>query len=145
MITIDASVLVAAGSPEDPAHEVATAFLEVVGDRGLVCHQPTLSVVEVAAAIGRRTGREDLAADASAALLAMPGLVLHPLDVEASAEAASLAARLRLRAADAVYAAIAVRHDAALVTLDDEILVRSVVIVDAVSPAGWLDRQPERR
>jgi predicted nucleic acid-binding protein len=140
VITIDASVLVAAGTPDDPAGADATAFLAAAFAADLPTHQPTLSLVEVAAAIARRTGDADLAMQAGQALLSMPGLVLHALDVDASADAAALAGRLQLRGADAIYAATALRHTATLVTLDDELLARSRPVVDAVSPTEWLKR-----
>ena len=138
--TIDASVLVAAGTTDDPAGAEAAAFLAAALAAGLPAHQPTLTLVEVAAAIARRTGDADLAMEASRALLGIPGLVLHALDLDLSAEAAALAGRLQLRGADAIYAATALRHEATLVTLDDELRTRSRPVVDAVSPAEWLKR-----
>jgi predicted nucleic acid-binding protein len=141
VITIDASVLVAAGSPDDPERPDAAAFLVAALGSGEPIHQPTLTLVEVSAAVTRRTGDADLAREAGQALLAMPGLVLHTLDLDASADAAALAARLALRGADAVYAATALRQGATLVTLDDELRSRSSTLIDAVSPTEWLARR----
>lgn len=141
MITIDASVLVAAGAPDDPASADAAAFIHAVLTDGLAIHQPTLTLVEVGAAIARRTGDSGLASEAGATLLSMPGLVLHPLDLEAAADSAAIAARLRLRGADAIYVATAVRSDAALITLDDELLTRTSPLVDAATPTEWLERR----
>ena len=141
MITIDASVLVAAGTPDDAANGVSAAFLAAAIAEDVPAHQPTLTLVEIAAAIARRTDNADLAMAAGQALLAMPGLVLHALDVDSSAEAAALAGRLQLRGADAVYAAVALRYETTLVTLDDELSTRSRPVVDAVSPGEWLARQ----
>lgn len=140
MITIDASMLVAAGTPDDTARAESAAFMAAAIAADLPTHQPTLTLVEIAAAVARRTGDADLAMAAGQALLAMPGLVLHALDVDTSAEAAALAGRLQLRGADAVYAATALRHQTTLVTLDDELLTRSRPVVDAVSPTEWLER-----
>jgi predicted nucleic acid-binding protein len=140
MITIDASVLVATGTPDDAAGADAAAFLTGAIAADVPIHQPTLTLVEVAAAIARRTGDADLALEAGQALLGMPGLVLHALDVDASADAAALAGRLQLRGADSIYAATALRHAATLVTLDDELRIRSRPVVDAVSPTEWLKR-----
>jgi predicted nucleic acid-binding protein len=70
----------------------------------------------------------------------MPGLTVHPLDLEASAEAGALASKQRLRGADAIYAATALRHGTTLVTLDDELLARSRPVVDALTPTEWLER-----
>lgn len=141
MITIDASVLLAAGAGSDPARPDAAAFMNAALAADVQIHQPTLALVEVAAAIARRTGNSDLAMDAGAAMLGLPGLMLHELDVEASTEAAALAGRLQLRGADAVYTATALRHSATLVTLDEDQRSRSRAVVDAVSPTEWLARE----
>lgn len=41
----------------------------------------------------------------------------------------------------AIYVATAVRSDAALITLDDELLTRTSPLVDAVTPTEWLERR----
>ena len=141
MITIDASVLVAAEAPNDPLHADASATIGSAIHAGLVIHQPSLAFVEVAAAIARLTGDETSALEAVEALGAMPGLVVHPLDLDASAEGAFLASRLRLRGADAVYAAVAHRYETTLITLDEEMLTRSSALIDTSSPTDWLARR----
>ena len=45
MLTIDASVLVAAGSPDDVAGDESLRFLRMALEAGLAIHQPTLSLV----------------------------------------------------------------------------------------------------
>jgi predicted nucleic acid-binding protein len=140
MVTIDASVLVAATAADDPAQQAAAAFLRVVVTRTRPIHQPTLSLVEVAAAIARRTGDAALARESGLRLLRMPSLALHALDVEAAADAASIAGRVMLRGADAVYAATALRHGTVLVTLDEELRARTTSILTTETPATWLDR-----
>lgn len=142
MITIDASVLVAAASASDPARSEAAAFLAAAVRGADPIHQPTLSLVEVVAAIARRTGDEGLAQEAGSALVVMPGVLVQPLDLDASAEAAALAAHLGLRGADAVYVATALRHGTTLVTLDDEMLHRASIVIDVTTPSGWLARRP---
>ena len=139
MITIDASVLVAAGSPDDMASQQSVQFLRAALGAGLAVHQPTLTLVEVSASIARRTNDPALARDVGLRLLQMPGLVMHPLDIEAAAEAAAIAGRAQLRGADAIYAATALRHGTTLVTLDQELLTRTAGIVDSVGPAEWLE------
>ncbi len=140
MITIDASVLVAAGSPGDSANDKSVRFLRAALGARLAVHQPTLTLVEIATSIARRTNDPALAREAGLRLLQMPGLVLHPLDVESAAEAAAIAGRAMLRGADAIYAATALRHGTTLVTLDQELLGRTSRIVDAVTPGEWLER-----
>ena len=140
MLTIDASVLVAAGSPDDVASDESLRFLRMALEAGLAIHQPTLSLVEVAASIARRSGDSVLAREAGLRLLQMPRLVMHPLDLEAAAESAAIAGRAALRGADAIYAATALRNGTTLVTLDQELLTRAAGIIDCVTPAGWLER-----
>jgi len=140
VVTIDASVLVAAGSPDDVANDESRRFLRMALEAGLVIHQPTLTLVEVAASIVRRSGDAVLAREAGLRLLQMPRLVMHALDLEAAAESAAIAGRAALRGADAIYAATALRSGTTLVTLDQELLTRTAGIIDCVTPAGWLER-----
>jgi predicted nucleic acid-binding protein len=139
-VTIDASVFVAAELQDEVAHDEAATFLgRVLIDRHVV-HAPSLAVVEIAATIGRRTGRSGNARDVAENMLALPGLMLHDLDVDAAAAAASLAVELRLRAADAVYAATALATGSALVTLDRELVDRCAGVAPVFTPSGWLTR-----
>jgi predicted nucleic acid-binding protein len=141
VVTIDASVLVAAATRDDPANDESVRFLRAALGAGLAVHQPTLTLVEAVASIARRTNDVTLAREAGLRLLRMPRLVVHPLDLEAAAEAAAIAGRAMLRGADAIYAATAMRHGTTLVTLDRELLARTSAIVDTVTPAGWLARR----
>lgn len=140
MVTIDASVLVAVDSADEGSGADAREFLRRVVLTGLPVHQPTLSVVEVSSAIARRTNDVELARSAALRLLGLPNLALHTLDPDAALEAADLAGRTRLRAADAVYAAVALREAADLVTLDLELLERAASVVSTLTPATWLAR-----
>ena len=123
------------------ASQQSVQFLRAALGAGLAVHQPTLTLVEVSASIARRTNDPALARDVGLRLLQMPGLVMHPLDIEAAAEAAAIARRAQLRGAHAIYAATALRHGATLVTLDQELLTRTAGIVDSVGPAEWLERR----
>ncbi len=138
MVTIDASVWVAADAADEAARDVARALLRAVLEDRLAIHQPALSIVEVSAAVARRTHHAGLAQEAGRRVLEMPSLVVHPLDLDAASEAAALAGHIRLRAADAVYAATALRHATQLVTLDNELRERAALVVVALTPAEWL-------
>jgi predicted nucleic acid-binding protein len=52
-----------------------------------------------------------------------------------------LAARCRLRGADAIYVALAEELDQPLVTLDQEILDRSSGVIGTTTPAVWMHSQ----
>ena len=89
---------------------------------------------EVAGAIARRTGDARLARRAMDRLLRLANLRLIPLDRVLAGSAASLAAGLKLRGADAVYVAVAQLLDLPLVTLDREQLARAGGAVTASRP-----------
>ncbi len=69
MLTIDASVLVAAGTRDDVANAESLRFLRTALGAGLAIHQPTLTLVEVAAAIARRTNDAAIAREAGLRLV----------------------------------------------------------------------------
>jgi predicted nucleic acid-binding protein len=140
VLTIDASVLVAAAIPDEPHHEVAAALLSRAGRQGLAIHLPMVALVEVAAGIVRRTADVGLAQDALRLLLAMPAAEFHGLDMPAAMQAAGVATVLRVRAGDAASAAVAHESGSTLVTLDQELLERAAPLVDTCTPAAWLAR-----
>jgi predicted nucleic acid-binding protein len=71
-------------------------------------------------------------------VLELPGIVLHDIDLDAALAAAGLASDLRLRAADAVYAATALIAGTTLVTLDAELATRAGAVVPICAPDDWL-------
>lgn len=116
---LDASVFVAAISPAERHHAEARALFEGHPEAApfLV---PALFRVEVVAALARR-GESDEALELVDALVQGPRF--HAVDVDAAllGEAARVARRARLRAYDAVYAALALLKAAPLYTLDTEV------------------------
>lgn len=140
MLTIDASVLVAAAVPDEPAHDLARTLLRAIGRAGMAIHEPAISIVEVAAGIVRRTGDVHLAEVAVRLLVGLPGAEFHALDLAAAVHAAGVARELRMRAGDALYAAVALNHGCTLVTLDEELRRRAAPLVDACTPEAWIAR-----
>ena len=68
-------------------------------------------------------------------LISLPGLHILDVDDQMARLSGELAARLRLKGADAVYVAAAVLQDMPLVTLDDEQRERASRVVIASTPA----------
>lgn len=133
-VTVDAPVWVAAVSDAEPHHAECQAFLAGAIRGGATFQQPALSLVEVCAAIARKTRNPALGIAAGAAMLAMPGLVLHSLDLDTARESAEIAAATLLKSADAVYVATARRAGASLVTLDRELAERAEPVVRVMRP-----------
>jgi predicted nucleic acid-binding protein len=65
-------------------------------------------------------------------------LIMIPLDDTLAHQALDVAAGVRLRASDAVYAAVALRFDSTLVTLDEEQWERSAAVTTACHPSQVL-------
>lgn len=141
MLTIDASVLVAAVLEDEAAHADAAELLRVLAGSGATIHEPAIAIIEVVSAVVRRTGDRVLAQTAARHLMGNPAIVMHPLDLPEAAHAAELAANQRLRAADALYATVAQRNSCPLITLDAELIERAGPAIDACTPAEWLARQ----
>ena len=138
MLTIDASIWVAADAADEEAHDDCVAVLRDAVATGSVVHQPALSLVEVTAALARRTGDGAFARTVGLALLDTPGLVLHPLDRDLALTACVIASEAFLRSADAVYAATAASTGSTLITLDAELLRRTIPGIEVMSPTAWL-------
>lgn len=138
-LSLDASVWLASLSPSEPDHDASRAIIMRALAREIPTHQPVLFIVEICAAIARRTRNPDLAMQAGRAALQWPSLVLHELDHTLAADAASVAATCALRGADAVYVATARHAGSVLVTLDREMLERAAAVVEVATPREWLD------
>ena len=72
------------------------------------------------------------------AIKQMPYLTLVAIDSVLAGAAADIAAQHRLRGSDAVYAAVALRFGATLVTLDREHLTRLNTLLPVRTPAQAL-------
>ena len=135
---IDASVWVAVFRGNDAHHAEGAAFLETAVAKLEELHVPNIALAEIAGVFARQTGNARLAARTVRAVLALPGVLRHELSDPLADRAAALAARCKLRGADAVSVAVAEALALPLITLDREILDRSKRIVRALTPAGWL-------
>ncbi len=118
---LDACVLVAALVPTEAHHAAARRLLAQSPDRAFLV--PPHFTVEVLAALARRGASPELLAGARA-LCESNRILTLPLDealVEAAVEMATIA---KIRAGDALYAALAVMESAPLFTLDTDLAAR---------------------
>ena len=129
---VDASVVVALHHAADKFHHRCTKWLGEALTHGVALQAPGLLIVEVAAAIRRLTGDEELAAESIRELA--DWLQLFPLDHRRAEAAAALAARTGVRGADAVYLALARELREPLVTLDRQQLERGEALVEVQRP-----------
>jgi predicted nucleic acid-binding protein len=136
--TVDASVFLNAFNPYEAGHEESRRLLARMQDEAAPIIVPTLLLPEVAAAVGRGRDDADLARRFTGTLKQLPHLVLVSLDETLAQQAADVAAQHRLRASDAVYAAVALRFGSTLVTLDREQRERVAGAVTSRLPAEAL-------
>ncbi len=125
MLVVDGSVWVSRYLPQEDTHHPSREWLEEYFRTGGQVVEPVLLLVELAAAISRRTGAVDVAQETARQLTRLRCLRFVPLDQRLGALATRVAADRRLRGADAVYAAVAYRLGIPLLTWDQEQLERA--------------------
>jgi predicted nucleic acid-binding protein len=138
-LTIDASVWVALSDPSEREHETCRRFFRQIRTQLSELRTPTFLLVEVAAAAARKSRDTDVGLNLARRVRSLPMQQWYPLDDELTQVAERLGARLFLRGADAVYAAVAAATDSTLVTLDRELATRSSPDIPTISPADWLE------
>jgi len=141
MLTIDASVWISAMSTSESDSVGSRTFLDLVGSSQLTVVAPTLLVVEIAAAVARSRNDQALSIELADAVWTLPFIRWIPLDAELTGTALRLAAKCKLRGADAVYAAVASTYACRLISLDQEHLARLGDFVSVQTPtsaAAWL-------
>ncbi|MBU6365453.1 MAG: PIN domain-containing protein [Gemmatimonadetes bacterium] len=138
VVTVDASVWVAAAVASEAHHAECLALVRHLRLHDVRMVQPTLFPVELAAALGRRFPGSAQAPAAVRLLAAFSSMEVLPLEAELAAIATRLAADCGLRGADAVYVATALRADATLITLDEDVLRRAAPFAAAWTPGRWL-------
>jgi len=144
MFTIDASVHISALNPAEEGSPESQAFLERVSRRPWPVFSPTLLLVEVAAAVARVFDDTGRGLAMARAIRGLPGQMWIPLDEALAEEAARLAAKYRVRGADAVYAAVVWRYEVTLVTRDRQQLERLQPALPVLTPAEALAQLDER-
>ena len=138
MLTVDASVWVAAADRSDPFCAASREFLAGVARQGRRVYLPSFAWVEIACALARRTQDPAAGRRLAEALLASPLVVRVDLGAALLAQAMTCGTERLLRGADALYAATAAAHETQLVAWDTELTGRA----GAVTPTAWLEANP---
>jgi len=134
LLTLDASVFVAACHRHEPGHAASRALLDELRTMAVPLIEPAILPVEVAAALRRAGDNATLAKEFAEAILVLPHLTVVALDERFSRRAIVTATQHQLRGADALYVAVAAQYGAHLVTLDAEQLRRAPAAVHACKP-----------
>ncbi|MBU4491809.1 MAG: type II toxin-antitoxin system VapC family toxin [Euryarchaeota archaeon] len=130
-ITIDSSVIVAALLDKEKEHTVCRNLLEKVKNGEYIAIEPYIVLVEIVAAIKRRTGSSQLAERVKEDICDINSMVFLELVSTRAHQAADIAEEIGVRGMDAIVIQVAKEFNAPLVSLDGEMLERSKSIVVA--------------
>ena len=133
-VTVDASVFVNAFIPTEEGSDRSLDFIVKLRNESIPIIQPTLFLPEVISSVARKKGDAELALKLAQELRNFSSLTLVTLDEKLVDFASEVAANNRLRASDAVYAAVALRFGTELITLDREQLERLPKILPVKAP-----------
>ena len=121
-LTLDSSIIVAALRKEEEHHLQCKQLLEKVKDGAHIALQPYSTLVEVVAAIRRRTDSEELAERVKVNIQKIGTIYFQQLEASRADKAADIARETGVRGMDAIVVQIAREFDAALVSLDKEMI-----------------------
>lgn len=134
MLALDANLWIAAFDRSDVFHGESVAVFAEAARRALPLAGPSFVVLESICALARRVDDPRFAQAAAAKMADHPALHLEPLSETLLAEAERLGVERRLRGADALYVATAMRLGCPLLSWDQELIARG----GAQSPRDWL-------
>ncbi len=140
-VVVDASVWVSSLQQQDVNHAASRLWMEKYIAKGGLLIAPTVLLIEVAAAISRRTGESTLAREAIKVLTSASSMQLIPMDATLVQVAVSMAADLQLRAGDAIYVAVARKMNIPLVSWDKEQLQKASINSLAYTPSEYISQE----
>jgi predicted nucleic acid-binding protein len=103
-------------------------------ESGEPIYAPAIILPEVAAAISRGTGDENLAREAVKQLKGSQIITILPVTQKLASRAAAFALEHKIRGCDAVYVALAEQMEGHLVTLDQQQLERGAGAIKTETP-----------
>jgi predicted nucleic acid-binding protein len=133
-VTVDASVFVNAFSLTEKGSDQSWDYINALKNAGTPVIVPALLLPEIAAAIARKKDDRELGMQIAEEVHNIPSLMLIALDENLAEQAVEMATTYRLRASDAVYAAVALRFGTELVALDREQLERLEGVLSVLKP-----------
>jgi predicted nucleic acid-binding protein len=124
-LTLDSSVIIASLLEKEPRHREALEIWSAILSGNNIAIMPYSVLVEVVAAVKRRTGSESLAMEVKEELLNVETISFVILDDKSAVEAADLAAKTGVRGMDALLIQVAKEFGTELVSFDEEMMSRS--------------------
>jgi predicted nucleic acid-binding protein len=128
-VTVDSSIIISSLLPAEKRHEEARSIWNKVLTGDYAAVMPYTVLVEVVAAIRRRTGSELLAIEMQKTLEGIESLSFIMLDGRSTARACRIAAKSGLRGMDALVVQVAKEYKAELLTFDEEMRQKAAVVL----------------
>lgn len=124
-LTLDSSVIIASLLEKEPRHTEALEIWSTILSGNNIAIMPYSVLVEVVAAIKRRTGSESLAMEVKEELLNVETISFVILDDKSAVEAADLAAKTGVRGMDALLIQVAKEFGTELISFDEEMVLKA--------------------
>ena len=128
-ITLDSSVIVSSLLEKEPRHKEALRIWTAVVSGDFLAIVPYSVLVEVVAAIRRRTGSERLAREVKLKLINMETISFVALDHKSASQAADLAAKSGVRGMDALVMQVSREFDTELASFDEDMMARAAELL----------------
>ena len=125
-LTLDSSTIVASLRKSEEFYEHCDKLMTSVLSGVNIAFKPYTVLVEIVAALKRRTGSIELAENAKNILLASETIHFFDLSSVRAVEASDIANNIGVRGMDAIVIQIAKENDSILVTLDDEMVKKQL-------------------
>jgi len=124
-LTVDSSIIVSSLLEKEPRHKEALRIWNRVLSGKTLAVIPYSVFVEVAAAIRRRTGSEEIAREVAKQLLEIETISFVGLDGKSAQESAELAIKTGLRGMDALVLQVAQDFGTELMSFDEEMMAKA--------------------
>lgn len=129
-LTLDSSVIIAALRKQEAKHSECRGLLEKVKDAEFIALEPYTVLIEVVAAVRRRTGDKDLASRVRNDLQAMQTLNFLELTSTRATLASEIAGEIGVRGMDAIVIQVAREFNIPLISLDGDMVDRARAMVE---------------
>lgn len=120
--TIDSSVIVSSLLKDEIHYQKARDIWNQVLTKQIVAILPSTVLIEVSAAIRRKTGSEELAIEIANEIYLLDSVIFVEIDKQRALKTANLNAKYGLRGMDAVLMQVSREFKSRLVTFDKEII-----------------------
>ncbi|MCJ7615319.1 MAG: type II toxin-antitoxin system VapC family toxin [Desulfobacterales bacterium] len=123
-------MIVAALRKQEVHHEAAKNLLKTIKDGEHIAIEPYIVLIEIVAAIKRRTGSSELAKRVKNDFLAIDTINFMDLESTRANDASEIAIKLGVRGMDAIVIQMAKEFNVPLITLDKEMIEKAKSFVD---------------